>query len=225
MKNPEDSKTYRRLHKRVVKAAAARERKLDSGKLSVPSGLGRLSIIVSSRATWPTMMDEDRVREEHQDRLEEAERLREERIGQFAEIVIRPRAFIRDLKMDFANPDVSDICLIGHGTINGLLTNSNGKYFSWEDAARSAGHLKQGRIEQRMCGTFPTDLRYPVALGTFAVSHVSNVIAAVGVAVELPGGKSRDHLFTPIYNEEEHIIDQIERLNERHHNPVLAEAR
>lgn len=225
MKYFENSRTYRHLQNDVVKAAASREKKLEKGNISLPSELGKLVIVVSSRATWPTLLDPDQKRMDHNLRMHEAERIKAERLKNHAGVVIRPRAYIRDMKFDFADPEVSDLCLIGHGSINGLLTDDDGKYFDWRHATKAARYLKQGKIEQRTCAGFPNDLKYPVPLGSFAVTDPTNVVAAVGKIVPLPApGESRDHLFHPVFNDQEHILEQIEALNMTHHHPHREQA-
>lgn len=222
MNTPETSRSYRRLQKNLVKAAANRERKLELGKLSLESSEGKLVIVVSSHAPFPDRLDHKKTKEDHEARLAEAEKISRERSGQYGGIVIRPKAYIPDIQIDFMDREVSDICMIGHGSINGFMTDSEGEYFTWQHAARTASRLKQGKIEQRTCARFPSELSCPVAVGTFAVANIENVYAAVGEIVPLPEeGVSREHLFRPVYNGQEHVLDQIQHLNNQHHRQPL----
>ena len=174
----------------------------------MPSGLGKLAIIVSRVPDHNSTLTP---REQHQAFLEEAERLKQERAEQHQDVVIRRIAVASDMKFDFGDPEVTDIILIGHGSISAMWTDG-GRNFDWRMAARSARSLKQGKVEQRMCGNLPTKKftnglggvieelphRYSVPLGTFAVSNLSNVTAAIGM--KIPEVHPSDDLFQPVFS-------------------------
>jgi len=165
--------------------------------------------------------------------LEEAERLREERRTRHQHVDIRSRALAQDMAFDFADPEVTDIILIGHGNISSLWTD-NDKYFDRQDAAKAVRHLKQGMVEQRMCGNFadrpeevakPNDERQPrfrVPLGTFVVCEPANVLAAVNKVV--PDVNPPDELFQPVYANGQPLLPQIYALNEQFAGALLEKA-
>lgn len=216
------SRSEQRLLKRIDKASARREALLQDGKLSLPSGLGKLAIIVSRSP------DDGAGRlapkEQHMAFLKEADDLKEHRQGLHQEVVVRPIAVMEDMKLDFADPEVTDIMLIGHGSINAMWTDG-GRSFDWEVASKAASYLKQGKIEQRMCGNLPSKKLqfssgkyveelphgYSVPLGTFAVSDLRNVIAAPGIVV--PDMNPSSELFMPIFSADTNAAKQVADFN------------
>ena len=214
------SRSQKRLSKDIARASERRERLIDKGKLSLPSGQGVLAIIVSRS---PDDRSSLTPQAQHRAFLREAERLKHERAKSHQAVVVRPIAVTSDLKMDFADPEITDVILIGHGSL-GCLWADGGQYFDWRTAAKAAATLKQGRIEQRMCGNLPSknskdgDTRteelphkYSVALGTFAVSNLANVLAAVGT--EVPEVNPPDELFHPVYTGQNPPYIAIDALN------------
>src|ERR1700757_1141177 len=101
-----ESRSRRRLESQLVKAADRHDRLLEEGQISLPSGLGRMVIIVSGAPNYKISYDP---REQHRQMMREAERVREERGGQHQFVAIRPRAVIGEMKRDFADPEVTDI--------------------------------------------------------------------------------------------------------------------
>lgn len=201
-----EGRSHKRLLKDIQKASEKREHLLETGKTSLPSGLGKLAIIVSRAPDYHSKLSP---KEQYAAFLEEAERLQQERSKDHQQVTLSPMAVISDIKVNFGDYDVTDIMLIGHGSI-GCIWAEDGRYFDWRDAARAASFLKQGRIEQRMCGNLPSkkgkvgDIeveelphKYSVALGTFAVTNLENVVAAVGRKV--PDVNPSDELFQPVY--------------------------
>ena len=205
-----ESRSEKRLHKRLRRAVDQRQRQLEAGKFSAKSGEGKLSIIISSAVT-PDTTYASKGREPWYFRLE-AECLKEQRSSEHQEVLLRERGSADDVKTDLADPDVTDIIFVGNGTINALFLSGD-KYFTWWDAARASTALKQGRVEQRMCGHFPPDVPYHVPLGTFAVSDLRNVTAATGMVI--PDRDPADELFQPVFSSPEDPIGQIQDLNER----------
>ena len=198
-----------RTLKDVDKAALKREKLLETGELSLPSKVGKLSIVVSTAPDFKSRLTSE---EQRYYFLEEAEIIKEQRAGQYGGIVIRPRAVSNDIKIEFADNEVSDIIFIGHGSIGAIWADGNGGKFDWRQVSKATTHLKQGKIEQRMCGNFPLD--YDVPLGTFAVESLRNIIAAPNIAV--PDAHPPDSLFQEIFNDTDGVRYQINALNERY---------
>lgn len=209
MKEALKSRSQRKLNSQIIRAAERRECLLEAGRLSLESGLGQLVIIVSQAPSYKAITQYT-PKQQWRHFMNEAERLAQERTDDHQDVLIRPKAVIGDMKLDFANPEVTDLILIGHGSIDSLWVDGSNKYFSWHQAAKTTTDLKQGKIEQRMCGNFP--LGYNVALGTFAVSRLTNVIAAPGTIV--PDFNPSDELFQPVYGSDElDPTEQIAALN------------
>lgn len=204
-------------------AAGERQHKIDSDRLSLPSGDGLLSIIVSGQKKKRSIDTYDsKGRDPFYFRLE-AERLEAERVAEHQDVVVRHRATPDVLSADLGNPEITDIILIGNGSINSILlgiTRFSGKelYFNWRHAARAASTLKQGRIEQRMCGHFPFASHRNVPLGTFAVSDLANVVAAPSAVI--PDHDPDDGLFQPFMDESSGPFAQIQSLNNRYADSV-----
>ncbi|MCA9333731.1 hypothetical protein KC963_01670 [Candidatus Saccharibacteria bacterium] len=209
MKEVPESRSLKRTHKKLAKAAAHREDLLAKGKLSLPSGEGILSIIVSGAPDHKTNLSPEA---QHMHFMEEAERIKGDREPQHQEVRIRPRAVPLDIKMELADPEVTDVVMIGHGSIGALWADGRGGKFDWEQVARNTDYLKQGSFEQRMCGNFP--LAYNVPLGTFALSTLSKLTAAPNIVV--PNIHPDDDLFVPVYNDVDGVRQQIHALNEKH---------
>jgi hypothetical protein len=196
-----------------------REQLLASEKFSLPSTYGQLSIIVSGARG--KIKNEQLSQEEQYDRfIEEAERIKEkrERAGLYAGIVIRPRGTVEQIEADFGSPEISDIMFVGHGCISRIWTEkSNGiRDYNWSRAAQATTHLKQGKIEQGMCGHFPRIQETSVPLGTFTVARLSSVEAAPGAILPIPDGSPREHFFAPLFNDNDNAIEQIHALNDQY---------
>lgn len=220
-------RSEKRLHKNIEAASQRRQLLLDEGKLSLASGAGKLVIIVSSAPAYGATHLEPR--EQHKAFLEEAYNLKAERKSLHQDVKVRSRAVVLDIKFDFADPEVTDIILIGHGCISALWAEG-GKYFDWQSASKATTYLKQGNIEQRMCGNLPTEKvrldsgevieklppNYSVPLGTFAVSNLVNVLAAPGIV--LPDVKPNEQLFQPVFQSNACPVEQIAAFNEQFSN-------
>lgn len=222
MKEMLKRRSHTRFEKYVASAARNHTDKLDKGRVSLPSGEGILKIIVSRTPDFRGNAGDPH--EQHRIFLEEAEMLKEERRSQHQLVQIQKIAHVGDMQLDFANPEITDVILIGHGSISAIWGEMR-RNFDWRMAAKSAKDLKQGKIEQRMCGDWPNkcykepespefDPRdsYTVALGTFAVTKFTNVIAATGMVI--PDKHPEGILFQPVYREDEDIITQIQTLND-----------
>jgi hypothetical protein len=216
---PGQVKYFENLKARVAK----RDELLQRGKVSLPIGQGLLSIIVSG-AKGTKYESDDLIARNYAARLSEAEQIASDRAGTYGDIVIRPRATQKVLINDFRNPEISDVILIGHGSISKIWLDHNGEGsandFSWLNVAHSVTALKAGKVEQRMCGHFANST-HSVPLGTFAVTQFSNVLAATGAMIDAPNGTPRDHLFVPVFNDQEPVLEQIQRLNAEHGGVVI----
>lgn len=223
MLRSQEPRSHRRLVSAIERQAVAREKKLAAGKLSLPSGEGILAIIVSNQPDSNSPTPDDRQRQAFHN---EAERLQEQRRTAHQEVVIRRRAVARDIKFDLTDPEITDVIMIGHGSIGCLWTEKNGR-LDWHMVAKATSALKQGKIEQRMCGGFRKQRaeygatreeriyqNYSVPLGTFAVSNLGNLLAAPNVIV--PDVNPPDALFKPVFADEQDVVAQIAALNEQH---------
>lgn len=197
----------RQLYHQLDRAQAERDEKLKDGKLSLPKGAGRLVIAVSNA------VDNDdghfSPREQIDIVQELAERLQEERGDEHQEVSIEPASEL-GLKMNLSDPEVTDLILVGHGSIGDYWTNGGG-HFNWRDAANATRRLKQGSIEQLTCGDFPSRDALHVPVGTFAVSDTTKLIGAPGVAV--PDIRD-DDFFHPIYEVPLATVEDVVALNE-----------
>lgn len=206
-----ESRSEKRLRKQTARAVQEHRRKLELGQVSLKSGDGKLVIAVSRARSSHDLYD-SKGKDPQYFRLE-AERLEEERAGDHQAVVVRERASTAQMREDFGDPEVSDIILVGNGTINALSLDDR-RYFDWWDAARAATTLKQGKVEQRMCGNFPSEIKYHAPLGTFTVSDLRNVTAATGKLI--PDLDPSDELFQPVFSSPDDSLGQIQALNEQY---------
>lgn len=168
-----------RFEKNLMGAIEKRDDLLQKQRLSVASGSGKVAILYSTARIHATVTDLDHVKQ-NQVFIDEAHGIREVYGGRDnAFVQIATGASMRDALTD---KEVSDIVIIGHGTI-GNLKIPNGKNFDWLDVSYNANHLKAGKIIQRVCGHFRPD-GLSVPLGTFALSDITNLRAPVGVPIE-----------------------------------------
>jgi len=218
------------FEKNLSKANKKRAEMLADRMFSVESGMGRLAIVVSDRADhFNAVQRSNNLGISYSEYLRmqirgfeaESERIKAER-GSQHELVARLYATDTNFSNIFSNPLYSDVVLIGHGSISSIWTRGEKKNFDWQNVSKMATHLKRGVVEQRMCGAFPLADGMNVPLGTFAVSQLSNLRAATGmyIADDDPG----DAVFTPVYNDREGLMYQIQNLNQVHRVPKLANA-
>ncbi len=118
-------------------------------------------------------------REEFRDEaLALADRLR--MIGRNVTVGLDAR--FNDINQVIRDPDISDVHLIGHGTLSSISVRptliSSNSYYTWFNASLDANHLKQGVFAQRMCGVIKRGFSPP--LGLFVVRRHDQVLAAVG---------------------------------------------
>jgi hypothetical protein len=203
-------------------ATELREALLHNGALSLPSGQGKLAIIASMHLSgYPTPSEAEQKRAF----IEEADKLEEERRGQHQTVVKKPRCRLADLKEVLADDEVTDIILIGNGWLDRIYRDS-GEHFDWRQVSQQTRKLKQGKFEQRMCGTFlphrgnrvassdyvelPHKLTVP--LGTFAVSRLEHVIAAPNII--LPTFDPPEEHFVPVFDGIGSPLEEINKLND-----------
>lgn len=197
-------RSQRRFNVNLARYVAEHITKLDEEKLSLPSHLGKLVITVSNAPDHKGGLTPEEQRKAF---MEEAEQIAEKRSGQHSEVVIKRKTVARELSMDIADQEVSDLVLIGHGNIGDMWTDEGG-HFGAFDVAKSTRHLKQGSIEQRICGHFP--LRTSVPLGTFALRDQRKLIAPLGEVID--DIDPDESLFVPVYDKALNTADDIREL-------------
>lgn len=230
MIQPSESHSIRRFENDFQKALQRREHLLTESRFSVVSGTGELAIIMSLRpdhrliprtiketgADWDECiaMQQDAVREQ-------AQRIESERGAKHQDIrTYRATGDSFDWVLGKNSRHISDIVLIGHGSINGVWSEDRKRNYGWRDASKAARYLLDGVVEQRSCGHFPLKPGTNVPFGTFVVRHFSNVLAATGKF--LPDIDTLDGIFQPIFDDSERIDDQIAKLNREYaHQAVI----
>ena len=201
------SSNYDRVVRQINGASKKRQELLDAGRLSLPRGAGKLAILVAQDPTISHTTSGFKLRQAF---LAEAERLREERLGDNQDVVVRRHVTPSLIKHELIDPEVTDMVLIGHGSIGSFQCDGSGNNFDWYGVSRAVTHLKQGNFEQRMCGSFPVG-KYAVPMGTFAVADLTNVVAAAGRKVD--DINPDEALFQPVFTEPDGPIQQIRQLN------------
>ncbi|HCR56048.1 TPA: hypothetical protein DIV49_03675 [Candidatus Saccharibacteria bacterium] len=182
---------------------------LQAQKLSVEPHLGQLAILVSS---W-TRNDIPMSPEAQQNAMDEAAEYLQERAqqkGVYSDIDIRRHASKATLLETIEDDEVAGITLVGHGNISTFHT-ADASSLKWFTAAAHTDHLKQGGIEQRMCGRV---YKGEAALGTFLVADQRNILAAPGINVD--DLVDDEELFVPVYDKPQNTPDEIQALHERY---------
>ncbi len=203
------SRSARRHDKTLQSAIEKRADLLDGGKLSVPAGAGKLAILYSTATNYHSDLHADHQKLAFRN---EAHAI-SEKSGRDMTII----DIVSDMSMRFAlrDPEVSDVVVIGHGSI-GDLWYGQGAHYDWRNVAKDASHLKQGEFVQRVCGNFTSNGR-SVALGTFAVADLASLIAPVGKYIE--DAEPDESVFSPVYVPHIDLAEQIEQLNQKHTPP------
>ncbi|HRF28761.1 MAG TPA: hypothetical protein PL051_03935 [Candidatus Saccharibacteria bacterium] len=181
---------------------------LQAQKLSVEPRLGQLAILVSSWTRDDIPMSPEAQRGAMEEAAEYlAERAQQE--GVYDDIDIRHHATKATLLDAIEDDEVAGITLVGHGNISTFHT-ADASSLKWFTAAAHTDHLKQGGIEQRMCGRV---YKGEAALGTFLVADQRNILAAAGTNV---GDLVDDEeFFVPVYQKPQNTPDEIQALHER----------
>jgi hypothetical protein len=96
----------------------------------------------------------------------------------YADVEVR-RTITRDgIRQALEDPEVSGMIIIGEGNLSCVFDDGCEDTIRWSDISEWSTHLKQGVFFQRFCGNIPEGV--PVPLGTFAMTSLSSVWAAVG---------------------------------------------
>lgn len=154
----------------------------ESGNYSVPTDVGRVAIICTYSANLCSDESESLApREERDIKIfrKEAFALAEniETSGQDTVTIFGANA--NDMNDVLRDPTISDVVLIGHGTLSFIIMpNGNDTQYDWQDVSKAADHLKTGVFVQRHCGLFRRNVSVP--LGAFCMADHSNVVAPVG---------------------------------------------
>ena len=209
MDKTKSGKSERRFHRDVNRAVENRNKKLESGRISLPYGMGKMVIVVSNNFDHRSELTPEQQSKAFHD---EADRIKEANLSVHQGVEIRRRAEPLDLAMDLTDKEVTDLTLIGHGSISDFWTESGG-HFGWRDFDRHTKYLKQGKITQRVCGHYAVS--DSVASGTFAVTDQTNVIAPVGLRI--PDINPPENLFVPVYDKSDLSAEEIIALTKERH--------
>jgi hypothetical protein len=139
--------------------------------------------------------------------MSEAEEIRENALasGYRAEILATTE---RDRALSFlSRVSMTDVVLIGHGQLGRLNLGESG--LGWWHVARSMDHLKQGYFIQRHCGVLWQAVN--VAVGTFAMADMRNVIAPAGEPFTPQDlyDEEANQLLQPVYTRKEHTYEEL----------------
>jgi len=117
------------------------------------------------------------------------------------------------------NPAVSDICLIGEGSLGNLYittekeVKNSGKAYDWKKVAKTADHLKQGGIYQRFCSVSNNS---DVPWGLFAAQRPSGVwVSRETYFVPETVHNRADQGLIPVTARTELTLDVIEAIREK----------
>lgn len=182
---------YQNFVSRLERRVELREQKIHDEMVSLPSQLGKLVIVVSNRIFKNSEYDSETQWQAFHD---EADRFADLRAGYYGGLEIRRSAKLTEIRDDLRDVEVSDMMFIGHGTIDEFWLDDNHS-LGWRQVAKYARYLKQGCIEQRMCGNFNHYSAVP--MGTFALVDQRDLIAPLGEAIDdvCPD----EALFEPVY--------------------------
>ncbi len=197
-------KHVRRFNSRLRRAVKEHDKKLDNGDVSLPSRIGKLVIVVSNRVFKYSQYTAEVQRDAFH---EEADAIADLREGYYGGVEIRRSAIGLDIVQDLEDREVSDMIMIGHGAIDCFWLDSGGS-LRWRAVAQHARYLKQGRIEQRMCGHFNSFDAVP--MGTFALQDQQKLVATVGETIDdvVPD----ESLFRSVYHKSQNSADDINAL-------------
>ncbi len=197
-RNSTDSKRLKRAHKKWL---GLRE----SGKLSAPEGT-HYGIVVSS--DWDRKT-ENHKKKNHLEYVAEAEEQADRLRADNREVTIGIARTGQDLAKIVGNRAISDLFFIGDGTLSNFWFPGKNKSFTWWNMSRSMDHLKNGYVIQRHCGVRWSALN--VALGTFAVRDMRNVLAPVGEEFlpESLDDEAANYLIGPVYGNEVESFDYL----------------
>lgn len=195
-----------RFVRRLTAEVREHKRKLHAERISLPSQLGKLVIVVSNRVSKEGGHTAQEQREAFH---AEADQIAEQRkrTGSYGAVEVRRSAEAATIAQDLGDKEVSGIILIGHGAIDRFWLDVGDK-LRWRNVAAQARYLKQGQIEQRMCGHFRDYDSVP--LGTFAMLDQRHLVAPVGVKID--DVHPDEAAFRPVYEKPVNTVDDIRNL-------------
>lgn len=160
--------------KRFKRAVEKREAFVAAGDYSVPPEIGRTAIVTSFFTDEP--LDTERGVTELESFRNEAHALADRVVakGGIPELAID--ATRGDIDQLIKDPAVSDMYVIGNGSLSNLILDER-DYYDWINASDATDHLKLGSFIQRQCGGLTRATNVP--LGLFVVSHPVNLHAAL----------------------------------------------
>ena len=200
------------LERGLDKAISRRNQLHFNGKFSVASGCGILAVIYSTAKTNYANSVQDEISKNSI--LEGRANMLADHYGRDLSIV--KVASSKNLKRVFRNPEISDVILIGPGSIGNMIL-SNGKNYDWRDVSSDANHLKRGKIVQSICGKFqPGSLSVP--LTTFALADLTKLSAPLGQVINNLTPYNDELLKQPVYYSNDSVIEQIWQLNKRYNS-------
>lgn len=165
------------------------------GAYSAPVDLGRAAIFVTNEGYGETEADQDFTLGYMQD---EARNLAANFSDFYADIEIHTSITFDNIKGAIQDPEVSGIIIVGEGNLAMIFNNTNDDKIRWSHISNWSKHLKQGVFFQRFCGNIPASV--PVPFGTFAMSSLSSVWAAVGKTFQPEYDKNIENYFLPVSN-------------------------
>lgn len=192
---------YQNFVSRLEYRVEQREQKIRNGMVSLPSHLGKMVIVVSNSIFLDSEYDSETQWQAFHD---EADRFAELGAGYYGGLEVRRSAKLSEIKDDLRDKEVSDMVFIGHGSIDKFWLD-NGHSLGWGRVAKYAKYLKQGRLEQRMCGNFNHFSAVP--MGTFALWDQRDLVAPLGE--EIDDVCPDETLFGPVYDKPNNSTDDI----------------
>ena len=172
---------------------------------SLPSAEGHLSIFVSKLVARHVTGGEryDIIA----NRIQEAERIKTYRGHRHGSVGILENPS-KDLILDHLQErTVSDIVLIGPGTVDHFMPNLTER-LDWRDVAKHARHLKTGNFDQLMDGDYAVRGHLCVPIGALVVCNVENMNVAVGMDRQYSADRGQASVLPP-YSPHESLYQQI----------------
>lgn len=204
------SRSAKRFEKELTKAVTKREQFLEKGKLSLPRGLGKIAIVVSNHPNEFSSADADTQIGAF---LAEADEIKSNYEADNKTVELHRKASAGILQQVLTDPEVTDITLIGHGSIGDFWIGQG--HFGWSDFSAASNHLKQGNIIQRVCGHYP--LKTSIATGTFSVADQRNIVAPHGKTIE--DINPDESLFVPVYAMANNSVEDLLAINHQYFAP------
>lgn len=155
--------------KRLLRAATKRQELFEKGELSPSPDTDRHVGILVAASTDNVRLLQLRKDTETIEFIEEAK-------SSGYEASLRITGDRDDALLFIGRRAITDLVFVGHGQFSHIeLDDEN---LSWWHLARHLDHIKQGNVIQRHCGLRWSAMN--IALGTFAVTDMRNVISPVG---------------------------------------------